>query len=123
MGKATKIEALRRVDEVYSRLVRGDSVGSICRNMSESSGISVRQAERYIAAARERMQQLLSNDQEQRFAEHVAALRQLRADAWRAKQYGVVLRVLEAEGRLLSLLGSHDVIVNVVYSDSDMEGL
>jgi hypothetical protein len=68
MAKASEHEILTRVHEVYCLLVRGASRYRVCQYAAAKWGVSERQAERYIAEAR----QLLLRDAEQQRPEWLA---------------------------------------------------
>ena len=81
MAKASEHEILTRVHDVYGLLVRGASRYRICQYAAREWGVSDRQADRYIAEAR----QLLLRD-----AEH-------QRPEWLATSLGTLQEMIQAE--------------------------
>jgi hypothetical protein len=99
--KCTNTEADQRVNAVYDLIVRAHSRTQIVRFASETWGVGERQAEHYMARAR----QLLALDAElerpQWLAAAIARLQEYERRASDKDQISIALKALEDQARLL----------------------
>lgn len=101
--KATKQEALLKVQEIYGRRCNGQSRNRILQECSEQWGCSTRQVETYYARAGE----LIENDCEMArpafLAELLAGIREVREQAARRGQHQVALNAIRLQAELVGL--------------------
>lgn len=103
MNKSSKAEVEQRVSSVYQLLLRRESTANILRFAADKWGVSQRQAETYIAMARDRLRQDVASDRQQALTEHLALRRDLYNQAYKAKQWMVCFMIAQDEAKLLSL--------------------
>jgi len=103
MRRTDKAEKERRIDFAYRALLGGATASDLCHFMSESWGVSYRQAARYLRDARALIAEQACDEHAYRFAEALMARRQLRREAHQAGDLRLVLDVLRDEARLLGL--------------------
>lgn len=66
--RPTSVEYAQRIDEIYGLLLTRVGYGPICRYASKKWHVTTRQTDRYIAAARKRVFELLAPDQREQLA-------------------------------------------------------
>ena len=99
--KSTNLEIDERVNAVYSLLLRAYSRHQIVLHASESWGVGERQAENYIARARQLMQLDAELERPQWLAAAIARLLEYERRASDSNQLGVALKALEDQAKLL----------------------
>jgi len=103
MAKSTKIEVNHRVNTVYKLLSEGQSRSQILQFSSDEWGITERQAETYLARAREK---LLADAEMERPAWVAEALQRLRTyeqAAYKSRQNQVAINAVQAQAKLIGL--------------------
>ena len=104
MGKkCTKHEQDWRINAVYQQIIDGMSTHQICLDAAENWGVSRRQTERYIQAARELVEKDSSITREALMAEAFAAYRQIRQASERRGQMMAALKAVENMTNLAGL--------------------
>ena len=94
--KSTKSELEFRVQAVYGMLVDGRSRTDICQYASETWDVHERTGDRYIEAARERLESDCQITREALLAEALAGYRSIRQQAERRGQLMVAKSCLDA---------------------------
>lgn len=99
--KSTNVEIDERVNVVYDLLLRAYSRTQIVRHCSESWNVGERQAENYIARARQLMQLDAELERPQWLAAAIARLAEYERRAADSNQLGIALKALEDQAKLL----------------------
>ena len=99
--KSTNVEIDERVNAVYDLLLRSYSRHQIVRYCSESWNVGERQAENYIARARQLMQLDAELERPQWLAAAIARLAEYERRAADSNQIGIALKALEDQAKLL----------------------
>jgi hypothetical protein len=99
--KSTNVEIDDRVNQVYDLLLRAYSRNQIVRHCSESWNVGERQAENYIARARQLMQLDAELERPQWLAAAIARLQDYERRASDSNQLSVALKALEDQAKLL----------------------
>lgn len=101
--RVTKSETLLRTQEIYSRLVKGQSRARIQQDIADQWGLSVRQIDDYIAKARELIEHDCSMSRPAFLAECLAGIREIREQAERRGQHQVALNAVRLQAELVGL--------------------
>ena len=88
MSRSAKAEFERRVDEVYDLLVSRVTWRAVVGYCQGKWGVSERQACRYVAAARERIRELLGPSQSEHLAKALASYESLYAKQVAGARHG-----------------------------------
>ena len=125
MPKATQFEHDKRIETAKQFLLAGVDVDEICQDLTQRYGVGLRQAQRYVSDARERIQKRVYADRAAMFAEHIALRRDMRKRARAAKDLRIELAIAQDEAKLWGLYpadrhevtgeGGGPVVVNVTY--------
>jgi hypothetical protein len=99
---ADKVTVERRVEEIYRLILDGWTTAQILQKTSDW-GLTGRQRESYIAAARKRIRAIAEVEQADLLAEHIAIRRDLRRKAEQAGDRRLALAVAKDEAELLGL--------------------
>lgn len=99
--KSTNVEIDERVNAVYDLLLRAHSRHQIVQHAANTWQVSPRQADDYIARARQLMQLDAELERPQWLAAAVARLVEYERRASEANQLSVALKALEDQARLL----------------------
>ncbi len=103
MSRSAKSEFERRVDDVYDLLVSRVTWRAIVSFCTAKWGVSERQACRYMAAARERIRELLGPSQSEHLAKALASYEALYAKQVAGAHYGEARATLDSIVKLLGL--------------------
>jgi hypothetical protein len=103
MSRSSRSEFERRVDEVYDLLVTRVTWRAIVGYCAAKWGVSERQACRYMAAARERIRELLGPTQSEHLAKALASYESLYAKQVAGAHYGEARATLDSIVKLLGL--------------------
>jgi hypothetical protein len=103
MSRSSMSEFERRVDEVYDLLVSRVTWRVIVSFCTAKWGVSERQACRYMAAARERIRELLGPSQSEHLAKALASYEALYAKQVAGAHYGEARATLDSIVKLLGL--------------------
>lgn len=111
MAKSTKLETWRRVETVRLLILKGVSTRQIVQSVTQTFGVKDRMAFRYIALAREAINDVVAENRDTIYAEHIAARRDLRRRARDSGNEHLELSVLQDEAKLFGLYPSvkHDI--------------
>ena len=101
--RVTKSEVTLRTQEVYSRLVKGQSRGRIHQDLSAQWGLSLRQIDDYIAKARKQIELDCDMSRPAFLAECLAGIRDIRENAERRGQHQVALNAVRLQAELTGL--------------------
>lgn len=99
--KSTNVEIDERVNAVYDLLLKAYSRTQIVRHCADTWGVAERQAENYMARARQLMQLDAELERPQWLAAAVARLHEYERRAAESNQLGVALKALEDQAKLL----------------------
>jgi hypothetical protein len=99
--KSTNVEIDERVNAVYDLLLRAYSRTQIVRHCSDQWNVGERQAENYMARARQLMQLDAELERPQWLAAAVARLVEYERRASESNQLGIALKALEDQAKLL----------------------
>ena len=103
MSRSSKAEFERRVDDVYELLVTRLTWRATVGYCAAKWGVSERQACRYMAAARERVRELLGPSQSEHLAKALASYEALYAKQVAGTHYGEARATLDSIVKLLGL--------------------
>lgn len=103
MSRSSRAEFERRVDELYDLLVTRVTYRAVVGYCAAKWGVSERQACRYMAAARERIRELLGPSQSEHLAKALASYESLYAKQVAGAHYGEARATLDSIVRLLGL--------------------
>ena len=103
MGKSTKIEVNHRVNTCYKLLAEGQSRTQILRFCSDQWGITERQAETYLARAREKLMEDAEMERPAWVAEALQRLRTYEQAAYKSRQNQVAINAVQAQAKLIGL--------------------
>ena len=103
MAKSTKAAKEYRVSTVYGLLVDGKSRWDIVQFCANEWDIQPRQADNYIAEARQKIEQDCSISRQDLLAETIAGLRQIRNKAESKGQYQVAVNSLKLITELVGI--------------------
>ena len=95
-----------RVNEVYGRLVKGQSKSKILRECSESFSCSTRQVENYMAKARAMINDDCDMSRQALLAECLSGIREVRERASGRGQHQVELNAIRLMTELVGLTSS-----------------
>ena len=101
--KPTAAQKLLRVQTVYQWLTEGNSRSTICQKVAEMEWGSERTADRYIAEAREMLEQDSAMSRQAFLAESLGNLRRLQGRAEKRGQLQVALNCLRLASELTGL--------------------
>ena len=101
--KSTNAEIQLRISEVYGLLTRGFSRAKILRHAAERWDCSERQADTYIARAREVLEKDCEMSRPAFLAECLAGIREVRENAAHKGQHQVVLNAIQLQAKLVGL--------------------
>ena len=87
MGRCTKVEHERRILEFTKRISAGWVRSSLCQYAADEWGLSVRQADRLIAQARETVIADIDQDRQQVTAELIHTMKTVIQGSLEQKQY------------------------------------
>jgi len=121
MSRSSKSEFERRVDEVYDLLVSRVTWRAIVGYCQGKWGVSERQACRYVAAARERIRELLGPSQSEHLAKALASYESLYAKQVAGARHGEARATLDSIVRLLGLAAPQRVELYDFSSYSDKQ--
>ena len=99
--KSTNVEIDERVNAVYDLLLRAHSRHQIVQHAANTWDVSARQADDYIARARQLMQLDAELERPQWLAAAIARLQEYERRAADSNQLGVALKALEDQAKLL----------------------
>lgn len=99
--KSTNVEIDERVNDVYDLLLKAYSRTQIVRHCSDAWNVGERQAENYMARARQLMQLDAELERPQWLAAAIARLTEYERRASEANQLSVALKALEDQAKLL----------------------
>ena len=102
--KATKQEALLKVQEIYGRRCQGQSRNKILHECSEQWGCSTRQVETYYARAGEMIEHDCEMARPAFLAELLSGTREIREQASRRGQHQVALNAIRLQAELTGLM-------------------
>lgn len=103
MGANNGALTAARVSEVTARLLAGEAATAVADWACAEWHISNRQAWRYVARARDGVEQEAAEARKTAFAETLLAIRALRRRAMEASDWRLALDVLREEAKLLGL--------------------
>lgn len=103
MGKSTKIEVNHRVNTVYKLLAEGLTRSQILQFSSEQWGVTERQAETYLARAREKLLEDAEMERPAWVAEALVRLRNYENAAYKSRQNQVAINAVQAQAKLIGL--------------------
>ena len=103
--RSTKSECLLRVDTVYGQLCSGWSRTQVCQEAADIWGCSERQADRYIAEARERIDSDCAMSRQAFLAEAIGRLRNYEQQAAKRGQMQVATNSVRLQAELIGLTG------------------
>jgi hypothetical protein len=101
--KSTNAEVQLRINEVYGLLTRGYSRAQVLQHAADLWGCSVRQADTYIARAREILEQDCEMSRPAFLAEALARLRLLEQRAEKRGQLQVAINSVRLQTELVGL--------------------
>ena len=99
--KSTNVEIDERVNAIYDLLLRAYSRNQIVRYCSDNWNVGERQAENYIARARQLMQLDAELERPQWLAAAIARLQDYERRASDKNQISIALKALEDQAKLL----------------------
>ena len=103
MAKSTKIEVNHRVNTCYKLLAEGQSRTQILQFCSDQWGITERQAETYLARAREKLLEDAEMERPAWVAEALQRLRTYEQAAYKSRQNQVAINAVQAQAKLIGL--------------------
>lgn len=103
MAKSTKAAKEFRVNTVYKMLTDGKSRTDILQFAAAEWDIATRQADQYIADARERLKQDCTISRQEFLAEAIVGLRSIREKAERKGQYQVAVNSMRLMTELVGI--------------------
>ena len=104
--KATKAEAILKIQEIYGRLCKGQARSKILKDCSEAWQCSERQVEDYLAKARQKIKDDCEMSRPALLAECLAGCRDVRESANRRGQHQVELNAIRLMTELVGLTSS-----------------
>lgn len=102
-NKATNAEIEQRVNEIYTLLLQAEPTEKIWHYSTKKWGISTRQCDRYIDAAKARMADALAADRQTHLSNAIAQRNDLYRQAYKAKKWFTCLQVADSRDKLLGL--------------------
>lgn len=105
MARVTADESDRRVDELAKLLIGGKRTSELLRFCAENYGVQKRQAEAYVAKAREQLKADMSINRQDFIASKLALLDEVQAKALRSNQMGSVIGSIRLQAELVQILG------------------
>ena len=103
MAKSTKIEVYHRVNTCYKMLAEAKSRTQILRFCSDKWGITERQAETYLARAREKLLEDVEMERPAWISEALARLRTYEQAAYNQKQNQTAINSVQAQAKLIGI--------------------
>jgi len=103
MAKSTKAAKEFRVNTVYKLLTDGKSRADIVQFAADEWNIATRQADQYIADAREKLEADCTISRQEFLAEAIVGLRSIRQQAERRGQYQVAVNTVRLMTELVGL--------------------
>jgi len=103
MAKSTKIEVNHRVNTCYKFLAEGLSRTQILQQATELWGITERQAETYLARARDKLMEDAEMERPAWVAEALVRLRNYENAAYKSRQNQVAINAVQAQAKLIGL--------------------
>jgi hypothetical protein len=101
--RPTEAEIDQRVNAVYALLLRREPRQVIVQFAAEAWGVATRQADEYIARARDLMREEARRDREEARAEHLALRRDLFRRAYKAEAWYSAFQIAQDEAKLMGL--------------------
>jgi len=105
MAKSTKAAKEFRVNTVYKLLTDGKSRSEILQFAADEWNIATRQADQYIADAREKLEADCTISRQEFLAEAIVGLRSIRQQAEKRGQYQVAVNTVRLMTELVGLDG------------------
>ncbi len=102
-ARSTKTETYHRVNAVYKALAENSSRGQIIQFCSEKWGVTERQADTYIARAREKLLEDCEMERPAWIAEALARLRTYEKAAYKEKQNQTAINSVQAQAKLIGI--------------------
>jgi len=121
MSRSSRSEFERRVDEIYDLLVSRVTYRAMVGYFTAKWGVSERQACRYMAAARQRIRELLGPSQSDHLAKALASYESLYAKQVAGARHGEARATLDSIVRLLGLAAPQRVELYDFSSYSDKQ--
>ena len=121
MSRSSRCEFERRVDDVYDLLVSRVTWRAVISYCTARWGVSERQAGRYMAAARQRVRELLGPSQQDHLAKALASYESLYAKQVAAAHYGEARQTLDSIVKLLGLAAPERIELYDFSSYSDKQ--
>ena len=121
MSRSSRSEFERRVDDVYDLLVTRVTWRAVVNFCSAKWGVSERQACRYMAAARERIRELLGPTQTDHLAKALASYESLYAKQVAGTHYGEARATLDSIVKLMGLAAPERIELYDFSSYSDKQ--
>ena len=102
--RATKAEIVRRIDEVYKRILLGAEVPDLCEFATQQGwGLSRAQIRRYYQHALKKYTRQVNKNQHQHFARHLLQRRAIYARAMESGDWRTAFAIVKDEGELLGV--------------------
>lgn len=102
-ARSTKTETVHRVNAVYKLLAEGQSRGQIIQFCAEKWGVTERQADTYIARAREKLLEDCEMERPAWIAEALQRLRTYEQAAYKQKQNQTAINSVQAQAKLIGI--------------------
>jgi len=103
MAKSTKIEVNHRVNTCYKLLAEGLSRTQILQQATEQWGVTERQAETYLARARDKLMEDAEMERPAWVAEALVRLRNYENAAYKQRQNQTAINAVQAQAKLIGL--------------------
>ena len=103
MGRSTKVETEHRINAVYKLLAEGNSRSQVIQFVSEKWGVTDRQADNYMARAREKLLEDCEMERPAWIAEALARLRTYEKAAFKEKQNQTAINSVQAQAKLIGI--------------------
>ena len=103
MARSTKVETEHRINAVYKLLSEGNSRGQVVQFCSEKWGVTDRQADTYMARAREKLLQDCEMERPAWIAEALQRLRTYEQAAYKEKQNQTAINSVQAQAKLIGI--------------------
>ena len=104
MNKTPKYESQQRVSLIARLLVSGGRTSEACRYAAEQWGVGRRQAERYVAQARDLIREDMSMERKDFIAEKLSLMNEVQKKALQSNQLGAVIGAARLAAELVQVL-------------------
>ena len=105
MARVTADESDRRVDELARLLIDGKRTSELLRFCAENYGVQKRQAEAYVAKAREQLKADMSVSRHDFIASKLALLDEVQRQSLKSNQLGATIGSIRLQAELVQILG------------------